>query len=301
MEVTYVDHMGSDLTVVNAARVSFDNESTKLITKDRKLIRYLAMNEHWSPFAHPQISLRVDAPVFVARQLAKHQVGFAWNEVSRRYVSDDTEFYFPEKWRKKSDDIKQGSTDEEVDIDVFKLVKNGQILTENFSPYWTERCIPKPIDRNDLSEDDLADYDARIEAWDEADVVPADNPIETLTYIMEEMYDNLLALGVCPEQARMILPQSMYTSWIWTGSLLAFSRMCKLRLDSHAQRETQEVAKQISDIIEPLFPESWGKLLSDWNKKEIDRLDDELDGSYTQRQWDRSVGWGRVPKEYSDD
>lgn len=260
MEVKYIDHMGSDLTVVNAARVSFDKESIELSFKDCRLIRYLAMNEHWSPFAHPQISLRVKAPIFVARQLAKHQVGFAWNEVSRRYVPDDIEFYFPEKWRKKSNDIKQGSSDEEVDIDVFKLVKNAQILTENFSPYWTERCIPKPIDRNDLSGDDLADYNACREAWDEADVVPADNPIETLTYIMEEMYDNLLALGVCPEQARMILPQSMYTSWIWTGSLLAYSRMCKLRLDSHTQKETQEVAQMISDIIMPLFPVSWDHL-----------------------------------------
>ena len=261
MEVKYIDHMGSDLTVVNAARVSFDNESTELSLKDHKLIGYLAMHEHWSPFAHPQISLRVNAPVFVARQLAKHQVGFAWNEVSRRYVPDDMEFYFPEKWRKKSDNSKQGSSDEEVDIDVFKLVKNAHILTENFSPYWTDRCIPKPIDRNDLSGEALADYDTTCEAWDEADITPADNPIETLTYIMEEMYDNLLDLGVCPEQARMILPQSMYTSWVWTGSLLAYSRMCKLRLDSHAQRETQEVAKQISDIIEPLFPVSWGKLM----------------------------------------
>ena len=202
MHVEYIDHMGTDLTVVNAARVSFNNESEELDNKDRKLIRYLADHEHWSPFAHPQISLRVKAPIFVARQLGKHQVGFAWNEVSRRYVSSEPEFYWPDKWRKKADNAKQGSSDEE--------------------------------------------YKSRDIAWSE-------NHLKGLYTI----YNKMVLGGCSPEQARMVLPQATYTEWIWTGSLLAYSRMCKLRLDSHTQKETQEVAQMISDIINPLFPVSW--------------------------------------------
>ena len=226
MHVEYIDHMGTDLTVVNAARVSFNNESEELDDKDRKLIKYLADHEHWSPFAHPQISLRVKAPIFVARQLAKHQVGFAWNEVSRRYVSSKPEYYWPDKWRKKADNVKQGSSDEEYQS--------------------------KDIG---LSEDHLKQ--------------------------LHSLYYQMILDGCSPEQARMVLPQATYTEWIWTGSLLAYSRMCKLRinifglkvsrgtklshitkhrLDSHTQKETQEVAQMISDIIKPLFPVSWDKL-----------------------------------------
>jgi len=202
MGVDYIDHMGTDLTVVNAARVSFNNENEELEDKDRKLIKYLADHEHWSPFAHPQISLRVKAPIFIARQLAKHQVGFAWNEVSRRYVHSEPEFYWPDKWRKKADNVKQGSSDEEY--------KSRDIL-------WSE------------------------------------NHLKGLYTI----YNKMVLDGCSPEQARMVLPQATYTEWIWTGSLLAYSRMCKLRLDSNTQRETQEVAQMISDIIKPLFPVSW--------------------------------------------
>ena len=213
MHVDYIDHMGTDLTVVNAARVSFNKESTEyshqnkldLYDKDRKLIKYLADHEHWSPFAHPQISLRVKAPIFVARQLAKHQVGFAWNEVSRRYVHSEPEFYWPDKWRKKADNVKQGSSDEE--------------------------------------------YKSKDITWSE-------NHLKGLYTI----YNKMVLDGCSPEQARMVLPQATYTEWIWTGSLLAYSRMCKLRIDSHTQRETQEVAQMISDIIEPLFPVSWKHL-----------------------------------------
>ena len=211
MHVEYLDHMGTDLTVVNAARVSFDNESIQYAhpnktdlyyDKDRKLIKYLADHEHWSPFAHPQISLRVKAPIFVARQLAKHQVGFAWNEVSRRYVHSEPEFYWPDKWRKKADNAKQGSSDEEY--------KSRDIV-------WSEKHLKG----------------------------------------LYNIYNKMVLEGCSPEQARMVLPQATYTEWIWTGSLLAFCRMCKLRLDSNTQKETQEVAQMISDIINPLFPVSW--------------------------------------------
>jgi len=116
MEVTLIDHMGSDLSVVNAARVSFAKTKEVLDESDERLIYYLATHKHWSPFAHTSIQLRIKAPIFVARQLVKHQVGGSWNEVSRRYVKDTPEFYEPTKWRLAADNVKQGSSDEEVDI-----------------------------------------------------------------------------------------------------------------------------------------------------------------------------------------
>jgi len=198
MEVTYIDHMGSDLSVVNAARVSFDKEHQEFQENDYGLIAYLSQNNHWSPFAHTFLSFRIKAPIFVARQLVKHQVGLAWNEVSRRYVNSPPEFYTPDGWRKAAKNIKQGSSDELVNLE-------------------SEHLYEKPL----------------------------------------AVYNRMLEAGVCPEQARMVLPQSMMTEWIWSGSLYAFSRVCNLRLDAHAQRETQEVAQGISSIAAEHFPASW--------------------------------------------
>lgn len=110
MNVDLVDHMGSDLTVVNAARVSFAKESEEMTSGDERLIKYLAKHQHWSPFAHCFVQFRIKAPVFVARQLVKHQVGLSWNEVSRRYVNEEPEFYTPVSWRQKPEDSKQGSS-----------------------------------------------------------------------------------------------------------------------------------------------------------------------------------------------
>jgi len=223
--VQLVDNMGTDLSVVNAARVSFDKQSDWeyeyeshihfaeqiLSEKDKKLIKYLAEHNHWSPFSHTSISLRIKAPIFVARQLAKHQVGGAWNEVSRRYVDSEPEFYFPDKWRGRAENKKQGSSDEEIDVSAFHVTESVEV------------------------------------------------------HLLYE-YNNLLAAGVCPEQARMILPQNTMTEWIWTGSVYFFSRVCNLRLDPHAQLEVQEVAKLISDVIRPLYPESWKVLVDDKQK-----------------------------------
>lgn len=229
IQVDYIDHMGSDLSVVNAARVSFDKESdwecledtvpfghapikkeggwlVRLAEKDKKLIAYLAKHNHWSPFAHAQVSLRIKAPIFVARQLVKHQVGLAWNEVSRRYVDSEPEFWFPKEWRGKPVNAKQGS-------------------------------------------DGIADI---------GHLVPAEDMIT----LMSNYYSVLLNAGVASEQARMVLPQNTMTEWIWTGSLYAFARVCNLRLDAHAQLETQEVARMISNIVQPLFPVSWGVLVN---------------------------------------
>lgn len=226
MQVDLIDKLGSDLSVVNAARVSFHKESQwkikngpegwedceyVLADNDRKLIKYLAKHNHWSPFAHAFVSLRIKAPIFVARQLVKHQVGLSWNEVSRRYVDDEPEFWFPEVWRKRpTGSVKQGSGE------VFFGGANEyqQIIAKNI----TEDCFFK--------------------------------------------YKILLTNGVAPEQARMILPQNTMTEWIWSGSLMAFARVCNQRLDPHAQLETQEVAKMIADIVEPLFPVSWKELVN---------------------------------------
>ena len=203
MKVQYLDHMGDDLAVVNAARVSFAKVSHDFNEKDAKLIKYLAKHKHWSPFSHTCIKLHIEAPIFVARQLAKHQVGFAWNEVSRRYVDDAPVFYAPNEWRGKPVDKKQGS--------------DGSVT---------------------LNQDD-------------------EMHLQGVYTYTQELYNNMIAKGIAPEQARMILPQSMMTQWIWTGNLYGFARVCQLRLACDTQQETREVAQQISDIIAPLFPVSW--------------------------------------------
>ena len=216
IEVQYIDHMGSDQSVVDAARVSFDKKAENYSDDaNRKLISYLATHNHWSPFAHAFASFRVKAPIFVARQLVKHSVGMAYNEVSRRYVASEPEFYLPRYWRKSAANVKQGSSDE--------------------AAYMMK---------------DLAGED-----WLVADVMK-DVVADSLF-----LYNSAIKAGVCAEQARMILPQNTMTEWIWSGSLYAFARVCNLRLDSHTQRETQEVAQQISDCMKELFPVSWETLV----------------------------------------
>lgn len=224
MNVDYVDHMGTDLSVVNAARVSFDKESELdfeevghpaslryfLKDSDAKLINYLAKHNHWSPFAHTSIQLRVKAPIFVARQLVKHQVGGVWNEVSRRYVDSEPEFWFPDQWRgRPAGSMKQGSSG------VVEVVQG----------------------------------------------VPTAAGAEWAVTQALNTYNTLLQGGVAPEQARMILPQNTMTEWYWTGSLMFFTRVCKQRLDPHAQLETREIAERIAEIVAPLFPVSWSALM----------------------------------------
>ena len=215
MKVVLVDHMGSDLTVVNAARVSFGKHTDKFTAKDEKLIKYLAKHNHWSPFAHCFMQFRIKAPIFVARQLVKHQVGLTWNEVSRRYVDDDPEFYYPEEWRAKPVNSKQGS--------------DGRAESQYFPTKYTQ----------DICELALVNYRKMIQQ------------------------------GVAPEQARMILPQNTYTEWYWSGSLMAFARVCNQRLDTHTQEETRTIAGYISEYIWSLYPNSYLALKGE---------DDELQG-----------------------
>ena len=223
IEVTYVDHMGSDLSVVNAARVSFgkksdwmprvhNGEQLVLTPKDAKLISYLAKHQHKSPFNHAFATFHIKAPIFVARQLQKHEY-MPWNEISRRYVDSEPEFYQPDVWRGRAKDKKQGSEGEVTMVDV-----SGRFP---LSP----RTVQTLSDGKTL-----------------------------------EAYRNLIDAGVAPEQARMVLPQSMMTEWYWSGSLHAFAKMCSLRLKPDTQYETRLVAEQIEDKMTELFPESWTAL-----------------------------------------
>ena len=212
LQTFYIDHMGTDLSVANAARVSFGKRSEmdtsdvwgppKLKDKDAKLIRYLAKHKHISPFGHCFASFHVKAPVFVARQLVKHKF-LRWNEISRRYVDTEPEFYVPSEWRGRAEDVKQGSS--------------GEVKV----PY----LVPHEFNRSALYE-----------------------------------YETLLEAGVCPEQARMVLPQSMITEWYWSGSLDAFADMCNLRCKPDTQYETQVIAGHIDTEMAKLFPVSWEAL-----------------------------------------
>lgn len=213
MRVELLDSMGTDLSVAQSARVSFDKETdwdhgSMLHERDVKLISYLARHNHWTPFAHSAIKFRITMPIYVARQLAKHQVGGVVNEVSRRYVSDAPVLDIATEWRKSAENVKQGSSDETVEV------------------------------------------------------VAIQDKIDNTMANCQMLYNDLLSLGVCPEQARMVLPLCSETTWIWTGSLIFFARVCKLRFDSHAQKETRDVAQEIGKHMAALFPVSWAALMA---------------------------------------
>ena len=160
MKVKLVDKMGTDLSVVNAARVSFAKESewerpdlyeNQLKDSDIKLIQYLAKHNHWSPFAHASLQFHIKAPIFVARQLVKHQVGLVWNEVSRRYVDDEPEFYIPQVWRKRPDkSIKQGSSNETIEYDISGSIEfvnqtYKNLLREGVAPEMARMVLPQNL------------------------------------------------------------------------------------------------------------------------------------------------------------
>jgi len=244
IEVTCIDHMGSDLTVVNAARVSFGKQREALgytgaeggamrpilADDDVRLINYLAKHKHMSPFGHCFVSFHVEAPIFVARQLVKHKF-LRWNEISRRYVDDGISFYYPDVWRSKATDKKQGSgpalVDQEIDL--------GTTYT-----------------------------------------------------VVAQLYNSLIQKGVCPEQARMVLPQSTMTEWYWSGSLDAFADMCILRCKDDTQGETRGIAHQISKVMLDLFPNSWQSLLGLTQNTIRDMTEDER-----QRGKEKSIANGR--------
>ena len=207
--VELLGSFGDDLTVVNAARVSFAKESTVMDDKDVKLINYLAKHNHITPFFHPQVRLRLKMPIYVAREWFRHTVGFARNEVSRRYVDTVPEYYMPGSGdlRERDSNKKQGSK-------------------------------PTAIPHEDI--------------WRGIIRKSCDDTVE--------LYNDLLENGVAPEVARGILPQSMYTEFIETGSLYAYARLCRLRLDPQAQAEIRAYAEAVSMMLLEKFPVSWAAL-----------------------------------------
>lgn len=207
ISVELIDSMGDDLRVANVARVSFNKWKEEFDQKDASLINYLANHEHSSPFRHTAISVRCKVPVFLARQLGKHQAGLSWNEVSRRYVDAGIEYFVPDSWRSRpADGIKQGSGDEHP---------NSQHFAEMYDKYLLQTII---------------------------------------------VYDNMVKAGVAPEMARMVLPQSMMVDYVWTGNLLAFFHVYRLRAGEGAQIEARDFAEQLKAVIEPIFSHCWKAL-----------------------------------------
>lgn len=211
IDVSYMTHMGSDELVVDAARVSFDKQADNYSdNRNAGLISFLAREKHYHPFSHPQATFRCSAPIFVARQLAKHQVGGTWNEVSRRYVKTSPSYWKPDFFRSAAPDVKQGSSSE------------PHRRSEEFIDEYHDICI-----------DAIATY------------------------------NKMVALGICPEQARAILPQGAITEWVWTGSLLFWSRVYNLRIKPDTQKETREFAELLDEQMASLFPISWKALTDD--------------------------------------
>ena len=207
-QVELLETFGSDLTVVNAARVSLGKHVDEFTEKDGKLIKYLADHEHTSPFFHPQARFRLKMPIWMAREWFRHTIGFARNEVSRRYVDDDPTFYIPTELRSRAPNKKQGSKD---DVHPLNIEFRGQFQLD------------------------------------------CENAVQS--------YKIMLKSGICPEQARMVLPQCMMTEFIETGSLAAYARLCNLRMGPDAQKEIQDVARMVSDALSTTFPNSWEVLL----------------------------------------
>lgn len=208
IDCEFMSCMGNDDLVVDAARVSFNKQAANYSdSRNDSLINFLAREKHYAPFSHPHVTFRCRAPIFVARQLAKHQVGGTWNEVSRRYVKDTPTYWTPTSLRAAAPDIKQGSLNEE------------HRRSDEFIEDYNEMCI---------------------------DAVA--------------LYQKMLNAGICPEQARAILPQGAITEWVWTGSLLFWSRVFKLRIAANTQVETREFAEMLSAQMAELYPMSWEAL-----------------------------------------
>lgn len=217
-KVQLVQNMGSDLTIVNAARVSFGVEKSALDERDKKLIRYLIKNKHTSTLEHNVITLKFTVPLFVARQHMRHRT-WSFNEVSRRYTSEDIKLYEPKEFRTQHKSNRQASNDEFID------------------PVIAPRFI-----------DTYVSCSEAVKKFHEHSI---------------DLYNSLLDVGVCREQARGILPQNMYTEYYGTVNLNNLLKFIHLRLDSHAQLEIQNVASACLNIATGLWPETmaaWGEI-----------------------------------------
>lgn len=221
--VELIDKMGDDLRISNVARVSFGKWKEEIDEKDVKLIKYLADHNHNSPFRHVQISVRCKAPIFLARQLVKHQVGLSWNEISRRYVDTEFEYFTPKEWRSRPEGgIKQGS---------------GSSIVKQLAYKDSLGFIAKAEDVESVYQDFIED-----------------------AFVL---YDIMVENKIAPEMARMLLPQSMMVDWVWTGSLEAFYHIYQLRSGEGAQEEAKEFAEKLKEVVEPLFPNAWKALVGE--------------------------------------
>lgn len=261
MKADLITHYGDDLSPVNAARVSFakesewdhtfveiDGEQIKAVNvgflqdKDKKLIHYLAKNKHTSCFEHQGATLRLKVPIFIARQIQRHRT-FSYNEISRRYTSEKLEFWTTNKFRKQAENNRQGSTDEEIEV-IHSSKIHSRVPTEILKG---ERgTMYKYADAEDSY------------GWQ------VDHVMDIHHNRCIALYEELLANGVAREQARVVLPQTMYTEFYMTGNLRNWAHFLKLRLDGHAQLEVQQIAEQVLHILEPLFPVSI-KALMEYN------------------------------------
>jgi thymidylate synthase (FAD) len=240
MQAIYENHYLTDDDVANYARQSF-GKLAQNFTKEQNnnLVKFLARGmasgkweellnsmenittqesahdlavylrsipEHWIPFAHPHITLRMGAPVPIRTQCFKHKIGFVESEESRRYISSTPVVYIPEHFRSAAANVKQGSAG-----------------IHPKSDHWLEHY-------------------------------------KDAVKLCVARYEHMIADGVCPEQARFILPQGTEVNWVWTGSLYAFANFYNQRSDSHAQQEIQDLAEQVDAIIAPLYPISWAAL-----------------------------------------
>lgn len=237
ISVEYIDHMGDDKRVVNTARVSFAKwDDEPLSEKDKGLLSYLATglpsaergdwealakaHTHWTPFAHCFLSIRVKVPFFLARQLHKHTVGLVINEESRRYIQSDIDLWLPDIVHKAPEHAKQGASKE----------AHTEYVWHEFG-----------------SNDGIAEYGVD---------TPARDVVAQTSQLAVQAYYEMLDAGVAPEEARIVLPLNAMTTWIWSGSLLAFNRVYQLRKDAHAQGAAQEFAGLLGKILYEHFPES---------------------------------------------
>lgn len=246
MKVELLDFMGDDNAIVDAARVSFSKRASQFTQEqNERLIKYLARHNHEMPFAHTAIKVRVKAPISIRTQCFKHKVGFAENEVSRRYVTDKPEIFLPTFRNAPTGNIKQGSGD----------IHDGNTEWQKVYQEYCKNAI--------------------------------------------DLYNKMIVHDIAPEQARFVLPQGVMTEWIWTGSLLAFARFYNLRSDSHAQKEIQELAKMIGDIIAPLFPVSWRALTDKAPKTKIkwEVVNDTTQSTNTVN-YKYAILWNAFEKEY---
>ena len=229
ISIKLVDKMGDCFRVFEAAKATLGGENESEFkrgeTDPTRLINFLAREKHVTPFRHPQVTFECEAPIAIARQLGKHQVGFSWNERSQRYKDSVIDVFVPDMFRGRPEKLHDGSTDVDISknmtsIDHFIICEEGEQLVT----YTVEDLY----------------YDAISDAV--------------------EKYEQLLDAGLAPEQARFVLPQGMITRWIWTGSLYGWFEVYRQRSSEHAQYEVREFARLLDIEMSRLFPIAWQAL-----------------------------------------